>query len=337
MGQKFSNNFTTTLTSDITTSSTSLPLTAVPSPAIELPNSDDFFLLTLVDKNGAKEIVKCVGISGLNITVGVVWGTPSSDGRGQEGTTKIPITCADDHAVALRATRGTFELFASDIETLETNTTIADTAQAQAGTDDVQPLSSAKGRTMVDAYLPISSQSQAETGTDNVTRMTPLSTKQSVAYNTQLSSDSSPSLSGNLTQGENLTMIDPDISTDHGYSGEGFTGTVGINFQGFGSPLYCASNGEYKTCDADDPDTFPCRCLALETGTGSKTLLLKGFVRDDSWNWSDIGENIYVSGSVGQLTQTLPTGSGDCVQAVGYAVTADIMFFNPNYIAIELA
>ena len=118
MGQKFRNNFSTTLTASITASSTALALTAAPSPAITLSDSDDFFLLTLVDKNGNREIVKCVGISGLNVTIGVALGVPSVDGRAQEDTTAIAITHTDDHEISMRTTAGTFDAILSDIADL---------------------------------------------------------------------------------------------------------------------------------------------------------------------------------------------------------------------------
>jgi len=176
--QFFRNDFETSLTATITTASTALALTAAPSPVITLSEADDHFLLTLVDLNGNREVVRCVGISGLNVTIGVALGVASVDGRAQENTTAIPITHTDDHAIAMRTTRGTLEAIVSDIEGLEANITIATTEQAELGTDDIHPLSPAKGRVMLDGYAPIATQVIAEGGTNNVSRMTPLRTHQ---------------------------------------------------------------------------------------------------------------------------------------------------------------
>ena len=56
----------------------------------------------------------------------------------------------------------------------------------------------------------------------------------------------------------------------------------------------------------------------------------------DWWNWS-IGVPLYVSGTLGAITATKPSGSGDIVRTVGYAVTADVIFFNPSSDYVTLA
>ncbi len=43
------------------------------------------------------------------------------------------------------------------------------------------------------------------------------------------------------------------------------------------------------------------------------------------------------SGTLGAMTHTKPTGSGDIVRAVGYAATADVVFFQPSSDFLVLA
>jgi len=337
MGQIFRNNFATTLTGDITTSSTSLVLTAAPLPTITLSASDDFFLLTIVNDSGTKEVVKCVGISGLTVTIGTVLGTPSVAGRAQENTTAIPITYTDDHVISMRVTRGTLESIVADIATLEADTAIATSMQAAAGTDNVQPLSSARGREVIEGYIPKASQSQAEAGTNDTSRMSPLRVAQAIEAQTELAFDSSPTLAGHLDQSWYTTYFKSEIPSHGWSSGEGFEGTIDVNAQGIGAPLYCSADGNYDTCDANVAGTLPCRCLAMESGTGAgKKMFSKGFFRNDAWNWALIGKDIYVGTNIGELTQTLVGGTGDTAQVVGYAVTSNVMYFNPNYVMIEL-
>lgn len=71
-----------------------------------------------------------------------------------------------------------------------------------------------------------------------------------------------------------------------------------------------------------------------DTATG--TILLQGFVRDDTWNWTT-GGAIYLSETGGSVTQTAPTTSGAFVQVVGVALSPDVMYFNPDMSIIELA
>ena len=64
--------------------------------------------------------------------------------------------------------------------------------------------------------------------------------------------------------------------------------------------------------------------------------LAGSFVRDDTWSWTP-GVPLYVSGTLGAITATKPSGSGDVVRTVGYAVTADVIFFNPSSDYVTLA
>lgn len=111
---------------------------------------------------------------------------------------------------------------------------------------------------------------------------------------------------------------------------------VDTNATGFGAALYMASDGNLDEADADAAATMPCIALAIETGTGSKNVLLKGFIRNDGWNWASIGQPVYVSAAAGTLTQSKPNGAGDQIQIVGIATHADRILFNPNYALAEV-
>jgi hypothetical protein len=103
--------------------------------------------------------------------------------------------------------------------------------------------------------------------------------------------------------------------------------------------LYLAADGHYEEADADANTTMPCVALALEEGTGTKNILREGYIRDNTWAWTvgAVAGLIYVDTITGVLTQTAPSGTGDFVQVVGYAVTADIMYFKPNLAMVEVA
>jgi hypothetical protein len=66
-------------------------------------------------------------------------------------------------------------------------------------------------------------------------------------------------------------------------------------------------------------------------------MMLRGYVYNSAWNWTTIGGEIYLSAAaVGGITQTQPTGTGDIVRVVGYAINADLIYFNPSQDWIEL-
>ena len=133
--------------------------------------------------------------------------------------------------------------------------------------------------------------------------------------------------------GGNL-ILDPTPDSDGTSSGLIATMTVDANATGVAAALHLDSTGGWIEADADAVTTMPCAALALETGTGSKQVLLHGFMRNDVWTWT-VGAPIYVSTTAGGLTQTAPSGVGDQVQVVGIATHADRIFFNPNYVLGE--
>jgi len=58
-------------------------------------------------------------------------------------------------------------------------------------------------------------------------------------------------------------------------------------------------------------------------------------MRDDTFAFTP-GAQLYVSGTAGEITETAPIGSGDFVQVVGFALTADVIFFNPSPDYLEI-
>lgn len=119
------------------------------------------------------------------------------------------------------------------------------------------------------------------------------------------------------------------LSSDHTYDGVilKITTAAGV----FGKAMYIATANSTNLADADATTTMPC----IGIWVASNKVLICGVVRDDSWNWT-VGRPIFVSTTTGSLTQTAPTGTGDQVQAVGVAISADIMLVNPSYTLVEV-
>jgi hypothetical protein len=103
----------------------------------------------------------------------------------------------------------------------------------------------------------------------------------------------------------------------------------------FGDTMYISGGEWYKT-DADFVTKMPGTRMALETKSDGQecSTLVKGYVRDDTWTWTD--GLIYFSTTAGALTQTPPSGTGDQVQVAGFAYSADIMFFDPSMVLGEI-
>jgi hypothetical protein len=152
---------------------------------------------------------------------------------------------------------------------------------------------------------------------------------------TSQSSESNTPLVVNDVNLSNNLKIKSKIDSNSSSSGLTTMGQVDINGTGFGAALFLASDGNYEEADADAVATMPCVALAIETGTGEKEILLQGYIRNDNWNWT-IGQTIYVSPTTGLITQVRPSLSGQQVQTIGYAVSANTIYFTPNLMLIEI-
>lgn len=154
---------------------------------------------------------------------------------------------------------------------------------------------------------------------------------------TSVVSDTAPQLGGELdTNAKNIRLTVSGGGADDTACGLIATMTVDTNSVGIGSALFMAADGNFDEADADLTAAMPCTALALETSTGTKKVLLLGYMRHDAWTWTP-GGVIFVSGTVGTLTQTAPTTTGQQIQIVGYATHADRMYFNPQLLIGEVA
>ncbi len=106
----------------------------------------------------------------------------------------------------------------------------------------------------------------------------------------------------------------------------------------FGDVVYLKSDGKMWKADADAAATMPGVAVAVATILADATgkFLLLGYLEKTAWTWT-IGGMVYVDVTAGALTQTAPSGSGDQVQIVGFAITADIIFFKPDLTLVEVA
>lgn len=154
--------------------------------------------------------------------------------------------------------------------------------------------------------------------------------------------------SGNFALATSPTIITPVITSPqisltaaHG-SDDTYTGAavVGLNAGATIAQwevVYLDSSSTWQLADANGSGTYPARGLATAAyvSTNPATILVHGTVRNDAWNWTP-GGAIYLSGTPGALTQTAPSTSGDKVQQIGFALTADIVFvdFNSTYLTV---
>lgn len=122
-------------------------------------------------------------------------------------------------------------------------------------------------------------------------------------------------------------------------TGDGWTITGTVNESVTpGTLLSMGNNGKWAKSNESSANAMPAAGIALEaaSGDGDVDILIFGLYRDDSlYNWTP-GAILYVDNVDGAIAATAPGDSGDLIQVVGIAITADIILFNPDYTLMEL-
>ncbi len=126
-------------------------------------------------------------------------------------------------------------------------------------------------------------------------------------------------------------------ASDTTWNGISYSGTAGENLV-IGDLTYIKSDGKMWKAKAESTSTM--ECTMVSTGTissnASGIFFLHGVFRNDAWNWT-VGGKLYVSaGTAGLITQTKPATTGNQVQIVGYALSADEIYFNPSSTYVEV-
>jgi hypothetical protein len=103
-----------------------------------------------------------------------------------------------------------------------------------------------------------------------------------------------------------------------------------------GSVYYLTSSTTWSLTDADTAaQSRNLLGIALAYDETTSPLLIRGYYKNTSWSFT-VGAPVYLSTTPGALTSTQPTGTGDIVRVVGYALATDEIFFNPSHEWIEL-
>ena len=106
--------------------------------------------------------------------------------------------------------------------------------------------------------------------------------------------------------------------------------------------VYLSSAARWEEADADATGVKSTSMLAIalevkDDGEAMNVALPGSFIQDASVFSFTPGVPLYMHTTDGAITATKPTGSGDTVRTVGYAVHANMIFFNPSSDYVTLA
>ena len=142
-----------------------------------------------------------------------------------------------------------------------------------------------------------------------------------------------------LSEAKHVNISTPLLgTTDHTFTGTTAQMLAGGAISAF--DLVCIHTTTSEVVEADASAYATARVIGIapaaisDTATG--TILLHGFIRDDTYNWTT-GATLYLSETAGALTETAPTTDGAFVQAVGIAIEPDVVYINPSMDVIEHA
>ena len=174
---------------------------------------------------------------------------------------------------------------------------------------------------------------EIDTGTDDDKFVTP----KALDDQTVLLKKSGGTLTGEVNLGENAGLVyDSALSADGKYSGIVQAGTAGATLA-FGDLVYLASaDSRWELADADAAstagDVIIGICVLAANADGDDTKILRmGTVRADAaFPTLTIGAPAYVSTTAGDIQTAKPNGDDDVVRRVGFALTADELYFNPS-------
>jgi hypothetical protein len=144
---------------------------------------------------------------------------------------------------------------------------------------------------------------------------------------------------GTYLLAENASIgLDPAGSADGKYTGTTVTGTAGATLA-FGDLIYLdPTDSRWELCDANaasgadgDSRGIVGMCVLAAAADGNATtILLNGIIRaDTAFPAMTINAPMYISETAGDITGTAPTTTDAVVRTVGYALTADELYFNP--------
>ncbi len=140
--------------------------------------------------------------------------------------------------------------------------------------------------------------------------------------------------SGNVVKTNSFNLILDDTPASSTASGNIVNWSVSETVTA-GTLYAVKTNGGWTTADADS-EPKSTYMLAIALGSNATAgMLLQGFFYKASHGFT-IGLPLYISNTAGAFSNSRPTGSGDYVRIIGYATSANHIYFDPDKTWVKL-
>lgn len=194
----------------------------------------------------------------------------------------------------------------------------------------------AAGTTTAAGKLELATDAEMTTGTDTARAITPANAKVELDKKLALAGGT---MTGNITLGENTSLdLDTAGSADGKYTGIAITGTAGEALA-FGDVIVLDVTagkwfkGSVSAAAAADGDlrggVGMCVLAAAGDASATKVLLMGTCRADANFPALTIGSVVYAT-TLGDITVTRPSTTDHVIKVLGYALTADEIYFCPS-------
>jgi len=141
----------------------------------------------------------------------------------------------------------------------------------------------------------------------------------------------------NVVTATSFNLILDDTPAANTTSGSGNIVNWSVSETVTAGTLYAVkTNGGWTTADADS-EAKSTYMLAIALGSNATAgMLLQGFFYKSSHGFT-IGAPLYVSNTAGAFSNSRPTGTGDYVRIIGYATSANYIYFDPDKTWVKIA
>ena len=142
-------------------------------------------------------------------------------------------------------------------------------------------------------------------------------------------------ITGDIQLGEIDIKLDAVLSVDEKWSGIVIAVTLGSTVAQ-GEICFLAADGKWDKNDGilDGTDTGFSKqlgiCLVAGNDTNASEMLIYGKVRSAGFPAFTVGSPVYLDDTAGDLVVAQPSTTNFAIRIVGYAITAEDLFFNPS-------